>query len=153
MIPLVTDPGADYSPKVSPDGRWLAYMRAGAAGGMWEVTVIPFAPAWPEHLRNRRWVVSQGISHVPRWSPEGDELFYVDQDGRLMGVDVENAGDSIAFSAPRMMFQTPWDIGRNYDVFPEGVGRDNHFAFVDATAENQTGISVVLNWRALLTQD
>ncbi|MCA9253766.1 MAG: protein kinase [Phycisphaerales bacterium] len=150
MIPLVTSPGADYSPKVSPDGRWLAYTRAGAAGGKWEIAVIPFAPAWPEHLQDRSWVVSQGISHMPRWSPEGDELFFVDQDGRLMGVDVEFVGDSIAFSVPRMMFQTPWDIGRNYDVFPEGVGRDNHFVFVDVTRKNEVGLSVVLNWPILL---
>ncbi|MGP1273758.1 MAG: TolB family protein, partial [Phycisphaerales bacterium] len=152
MVPLVTDPGADYMPKVSPDGRWLAYMRAGADGGRWDVAVIPFAPAWPEHLRDRRWVVSQGISHMPRWSPEGDELFYIDPDGRLMGVDVETLGDSIAFSVPRMMFQTPWDIGRNYEVFPEGVGRDNHFLFVDSASNNDVGISVILNWASLLSR-
>ena len=153
MIPLVTDPGIDYSPKVSPDGRWLVYARARADGVSREVTVIPFAPAWPEHLRKRRWVVSQGISYMPRWSPEGDELFYLDRDGRLISIDVESTDDSIAFSAPRIMFQTPWDIGRNYDVFPEGIGRDNHFVFVDSASDGGKRIHVVLNWMALLTQE
>jgi eukaryotic-like serine/threonine-protein kinase len=153
MIPLVTDPGGDYYPKVSPDGRWLVYLRSGADGGSWDVTVIPFAPAWPEPLRDRRWIVSQGVSYVPRWSPEGDELFFIDEDGRLMSVDVQSTGDSIAFSAPRMLFQTSWDIGQTYDVFPEGVGRDNHFAFVNSTSENEKRIHVVLNWKALLTQE
>ena len=52
-----------------------------------------------------------------------------------------------------MMFQTPWDIGRTYEVFPEGVGRDNHFAFVDASSKSQTRIHVVLNWQALCVSD
>jgi serine/threonine protein kinase len=153
MIPLVTDPGADIGPKVSPDGRWIVYQRAGAAGMRWEVVVIPFAPAWPEHQRDRRWVVSQGISHMPRWSREGDKLFYIDDNGRMMSVDVESEEDSIAFSAPRMLFQTPWDMGRNYDVFPKEVGFGTHFAFIDVASKNETRIHVVLNWQAMLARE
>lgn len=63
---------------------------------------------------------------------------------------MEQTDESLSFSAPRMMFQTPWDIGRTYEVFPEGVGRDNHFLFVDAARQNDTQLHAVLNWTRLL---
>ena len=150
-IPLVTDPGADVSPRVSPDGRWLAYGRV--EGGQWEVLVVPFAPAWPEDMRDRRWVVSQGSGLMPRWSPEGDELYYIDEDATLLAVDVETGGDSFVFSAARALFRSPWDIGRTYDPSPAPAGGDNQFVFVDSGGENETPIAVVLNWPSLLGRD
>ncbi len=147
-IPLVTDPGIDAAARVSMDGRWLAYTRI--EDGRWEIRVIPFAPAWPEHLRDRQWVISQGSGIHPRWSPEGDELFYVDQDADLWAVQVETTGESFVFSPPRLLFRTPWDVGRSYAPTPAEVGGDNLFHFVDSGARSETPIAVMLNWTSLV---
>ncbi len=148
-IPLVTDPGVDAGARVSMDGRWLAYTRI--EDGRWEIRVIPFAPAWPEHLRDRQWVISQVSGIHPRWSPEGDELFYVDQDADLWAVDVNTTGDSFVFSVPRVLFRTPWDVGRSFAPTPARVGGGNHFHFVDSGTEGDTPIAVILRWQRLLS--
>ncbi|MEL7474542.1 MAG: hypothetical protein AAGK04_14595, partial [Planctomycetota bacterium] len=150
-IPLVTEPGIDEGGVVSMDGRWLAYTRVD--DNRWEVRVIPFAPAWPEHLRDRQWVVSQGNGVGPLWSPEGDKLFFLDQDADLWVVDVDTTGDSFVFSAPRVLFRTPWDLGRTYAVTPARVGGGNHFHFVDSAVKNTTPIEVILRWQRLLSDD
>lgn len=147
-IPLVTEPGIDILPQVSPDGRWLAYTRI--EDGRWEVRVIPFAPAWPEQARDRMWVVSEGGGIMPRWAPEGDELFFIDQDARLLAVDVDLSGDSFNASAPRVLFQTEWDVGRLYDPTPRLSGGDRRFFFVDLGDESQKPLRLLLNWHHLI---
>ena len=147
-VSLVIDPGMDLNGTVSMDGRWLAYTRV--EDSQWEVRVIPFAPAWPEHLHDRQWVISQGNGVGPRWSPEGDKLFFLNQDADLLAVDVDTTGDSFVFSAPSVLFRTPWDMGRSYAVTPARVGGGNHFHFVDSGTKDNTPISVILNWMSLL---
>jgi hypothetical protein len=112
--------------------------------------VIPFAPAWSEHLRDRQWVVSQGDGRGPIWSPEGDKLFFVDQNSDLLAVDIDTTGDSFIFSAPRVLFRTPWDMGGSYGVTPARVGGGNHFHFVDSGAEDDEPLAVLINWASLL---
>ena len=147
-IPLVTDPGTDTMPKISPDGRWLAYSRIDS--GLWEVRVVPFAPAWPDGGTDRRWVVSQGGGIMPSWGPEGDELFYIDLEGNLMSVSVELSGETFVHAPPRPLFDTSWEIGRRYDVIPEGAGAGGRFLFMDMSNQDQASISVLLNWERLV---
>ncbi len=147
-IPLVTDPGVDAGARVSMDGRWLAYTRI--EDGQWEMRVIPFAPAWPEHLRDRQWVISEGSGIHPRWDPAGDELFFVDQNADLLAVDVDTTGESFVSSSPRVLFRSPWDVGRSFAATPNRVGGGNHFHFVDSSSEGETPISVILSWPSLL---
>ncbi|MGP1273493.1 MAG: protein kinase domain-containing protein [Phycisphaerales bacterium] len=149
-IPLVTDPGVDVGGRVSMDGRWLAYTRI--EDGRWELRVIPFAPAWPEHLRERQWVISEDTGNQPRWDTAGDELFFVDQNADLLAVDVDTTGESFVFSSPRVLFRSPWDVGRSFAATPNRVGGGNHFHFVDSSSEGETPISVILNWTSLLSR-
>ncbi len=146
-IVLVDDPGSDILPAVSPDGRWLAYNKT--AGGS-DVYVVPFAPAWPEAQRGRRWLVSEAGGIEPRWSKEGDELYYVTGSGLLMAVSVELDGDSFVFSTPRALFQSPWDTGRSYDISPKRVDARGDFFFVSSEESGDAPISMIVNWRSLL---
>ncbi len=151
-IPLVTDPGIDVGGHVSMDGRWLAYTRIEDGG--WTTRVIPFAPAWPEHLRDRAWMISEGTGIHPRWSPEGDELFFIDQNADLLAIDVDTTGESFVFSSPRVLFRTPWDRGQGgtYAPTPNRVGGGNHFHFVDSGIKGETPIAVILGWTSLVDQ-
>ena len=67
--PLVQTPADDFSPAISPDGRWLAY--ASNESGGYEVYVQRF----PELLGRQQ--VSVGGGHRPHWSEDGRELFYL----------------------------------------------------------------------------
>lgn len=62
-------PGQQAMPRVSPDGRWLAY--ASTETGQGEIWVEPFPPTG-----GRRTKVSISGGEEPVWSPKGDRLFY-----------------------------------------------------------------------------
>ena len=146
-IPLVTDPGPDYWPAVSPDGRWLAYTSR--AGGRNQVYVIPFAPAWPDGAAGRKWLVSENAGRMPKWSHDGEQLYYISDAANLIELDVDTAGDTFVFSTPRALFQTPYDTGRNYAVTPKIDGL-SQFLFMDSDEQPDAPAALLLNWPSLL---
>ena len=114
---LVASPLPEYSPAVSPDGRWLAYVSSET--GRFEVYVAPFdAPG------TAKWAVSTNGGSAPRWSPRGDELFYLDTRSNLVAARVATA-PSFAVQGTRVLFNASDFIHtsfsrRNYDVAADG---------------------------------
>lgn len=127
-----------FGPKLSPDGRWLAYV----SGRPLEVFVQRFPDG------GGKWQVSSGGGSNPVWSPDGREIFYqvVQQRTRFMVVPIET--DPV-FSAgsPRLLFeyadvQASGTVGfPNYDVSPDG----KTFVVVKRPPP-VTEFNVVLNW-------
>ena len=73
-VPLVAEEGADYSPRISPDGSQLLYL-AGRAG----VKLYSFA-------EGKTTQILPGVAvAVPRWSPGGDRIAFATR-GRNAGV-------------------------------------------------------------------
>jgi hypothetical protein len=79
---------------------------------------------------------------LPRWSPNGKELFYR-HDAALMSVDVE-AGPSFRAGRPKELFAGSYRTA--YDVEPDG----RHFLLIKQPAlETQAAsdqITIVFNW-------
>ena len=73
---LVSGTAAMLDPRVSSDGRYLAYQSN--ESGRFEIYVSDYPPRG-----TRRWRVSTGGGTLPRWAPGSHELFFVD-DGGLM---------------------------------------------------------------------
>ena len=111
--PLVRTPARETAPAFSPDGRWLAY--AADDSGRHEVYVVRY----PE--LDRRSVVSTGGGREPVWSRRGGELFYLDEENRLVAVPMD--GGRPAGPAQRL-FETSSIpdrfLTRTYDVAPDG---------------------------------
>ena len=140
---FLQEPSAQAAPKLSPNGRYVAYISD--ESGQPEVYVQPF----PEG--GRKVTVSNSGGSQVRWSRDGKELFYV-QGEKLMVVAVSTEGE---FSAglPTQLFEHPGLRSSlnnpNYDVsldgqrfiLPEPVG-------YDATEAPQSTIRVVQNWFA-----
>ena len=147
-IPLVTEPGADASGSVSPDGRWLVHANVQDASS--NIYVSPFAPAWPDGNLNRKWLVSDNGGYFPAWSPEGDEIFYISPTGVLISVAVDGSGEDFVHAPPVARFQTPWEVGRTFGVAPDSTDGPNGFVFVDSEVDAAASISLILNWPALL---
>ncbi len=106
-------------PRISPDGKWLAYQSD--ASNQWEVYVQPF-PRGEGRLQ-----VSKGGGQHPMWNPEGGELFYV-SGNELMAVDIV-ANPTLRTGTPRRLFSGDAletrlalvnQIERFYDVAPDG---------------------------------
>ncbi len=122
----------------SPDGRFIAYQSHESGGP--EVYVATF----PEG--GRRWQVTDSGGRLPRWSPEGGMLYYL-QDVSLFSVAFDAAGDSV-LGEPRQHFSRDrfWNT-RRFSAYD--VGTNGRIAL--ATTLGGSGsrdIRVTLNWPA-----
>jgi serine/threonine-protein kinase len=130
----------EYSPTVSPDGRWLAYVSV--ESGREEVYVRPF----PDITR-ARWQVSTSGGSSPVWSREGRELFFAAATGHLASLDVA-PGPDFRPSPPRNLFPMASHLlGPYHQSFAvEPGGRTFLFAQpVDQSASEEYA-TVLLNW-------
>ena len=89
---------ADRDPCFSPDGHWLAF--SSTASGTSEVYVM--------NLRGerRQWQVSDAGGSIPRWRPDGKELYYLTPQGDVAAVTVKSTDVRIDLSAPSVLFAT-----------------------------------------------
>ncbi len=83
--------------KISPDGKWMAYMSNESC--QWEIYVRSF----PE-IDKGHWQISANSGLSPLWAPNGRELFYLsDDDASVMAVAVET-GTAFSAAAPKKFF-------------------------------------------------
>jgi eukaryotic-like serine/threonine-protein kinase len=75
---LATDAVENF-PRISPDGRWMAYQSN--ESGRAEIYVAPIPPT------GAKWQVSASGGLMPHWRGDGKELFYV-SDLKLMAVPI-----------------------------------------------------------------
>ena len=91
--PLVTTKANEVSPRVSPNGKWLAY--ASNESGTYQVYVVPL----PGPGARVPVSVQHGIE--PMWSRDGKTLFYVSHDLMLGATSTKRAVDFSRQEAPR----------------------------------------------------
>jgi eukaryotic-like serine/threonine-protein kinase len=129
----------ETSPRISPDGRWLAYVSA--EGGRSAVYVMPLSnPA-----RARRVSVEGGSE--PVWGSGGRELFYR-QGTTMMAATIDAAGQ--VQSGPGALFEGDFIRGNldtaNYDVMPDG-----RFVMVQRSSQSaEPTLHVLINWLGTL---
>jgi Tol biopolymer transport system component len=128
--------------RVSPDGRWLAYVstESGAA----EVYVRPFTPDAPAGT-GAKWLVSKGGGVRMIWRPDGKELFYLTSTGPAMAVDIDTS-KGFQSGTPRRMFAGPTGASNtNWDLSPDG----KRFLFVAPPGAGRViPFTVIVNWAA-----
>jgi Tol biopolymer transport system component len=97
-------------PRISPDGRWLAYVSNET--GTNEI----FVQAFP--ALGRKVPISRGLGMLPMWSRDGKEIFYRSEN-KMMAVQIE-AGEALRAGPPRLLFENP--EFRRFDVLPDDQG-------------------------------
>jgi len=136
-VPLVATPFNEAMPRISPDGRWLAYISDET--GQFEVYVRPFPG------RGGRLQVSAGGGLEPVWAPEGHRLIYRSGD-RYMAANLTTA-PTLGVADRQVLFEgqfvrTTTNISRaQYDVSPDG----RRFVVLKTVAA-EAEVVVVLNW-------
>jgi serine/threonine protein kinase len=146
----------EFHPEISPDGRWMAY--SSDESGQAEVYVRPF----PE-INGGKWQISTGGGSMPRWSPDGRQLFYRSGDA-MMAVSIE-AGTTFKASVEQRLFQRsyyyPDLLAGNWDISPDGkrflmikpsTPTNEESTEAKATKETPRKIIIVLNWFEELKQ-
>jgi len=144
--------GTLRDPRISPDGRWMAYVSS--ESGRHEVYVRPF----PD-VHKGWWQVSAGGGDSPLWSPDGRELFYHSAPS-FMAADVETE-PVFKPGKSRVLFQGPYlaglTFGNQWDISPDGerfLMMKEAGTIGNASAEDvaRPRIHVVLNWFEELKQ-
>jgi Tol biopolymer transport system component len=129
---------AELWPRISPDGRWLAY--SSNESGRWEVYVTSF-PAG-----QGKWQVSQSGGMEAIWRDDGRALFFRSTANTMMVAQVTARDDRFEIGTVESLFHvyslSDMD-GFNYDVTPGG----ERF-LVNTIAEEQARapLTVVLDW-------
>jgi eukaryotic-like serine/threonine-protein kinase len=126
--------------KLSPDGKWLAYVSDESKRK--EVYVVTFPK------QGGKWSVSLNGGDVPVWSRDGKELYFIGADNKMMAVEIKG-GANFTAGTPKPLFDT--HLGANNPWFD--VSKDRRFLI--PTAMEQPGsapapFSVVVNWPAAL---
>jgi serine/threonine-protein kinase len=143
--PLLNEKYSEGEPRISPDGRWMAYQSN--ESGKAEVYVRPF----PE-VNKARWQVSMSGGSNPLWSPDGRELFYHSGDA-AMAVRVET-DPTFKPGKPTVLFRgtqskSTWADYTFWDISPNGK---RFLMLKEAAVEAPSKISVVVNWIEELKQ-
>jgi serine/threonine protein kinase len=130
---------AENQPRLSPDGRWLAYRSD--KDKRQDVYVISF----PQSGVKRK--ISTDGGGMPAWSHNGHELYYLATDGKIMAVEIR-PGAQLDFGLPKALF--PAHIVRDANIHFE-VSSDGRF-LLPAPVEQQplAPMNVVLNWPEIL---
>ena len=133
-VPILTGVNDDKHPRVSPDGRLLAYTSNET--GREEVYLRALSG------RAARVRVSTGGGGAPLWSPEGRQLYY--RTGAAVMVANVTASPALAITRRDTLFTgrfttSPWH--QNYDVTPDGKS----FVMLRPVEEQQQ-LVMVLNW-------
>jgi hypothetical protein len=98
-------------------------------------------------------VSSRGGDWV-RWRKDGQELFYVAPDRKVMSVSVRAASGSLELGTPNALFAIPVaavsdNLARYaYDVMPDG---QRFLALAPAADAEAPPMTVILNWQAELS--
>jgi len=140
-ISLVKTQFIEYRERLSPDGRWLAYMSN--ESGANEIYVRPFTPEAPAGT-GAKWLVSKGGGDRSVWRPDGKVLFYLGQT-QVMAVDIDTSKGFQAGTPRRMFAAPPAGASSGWDITPDG----SRFLFIALPSAGRViPFTVVLNWAA-----
>jgi len=77
-VPFVRTESDEPDARLSPDGRWVAYVSN--ESGHYEVYVRPFSPNAPGQGisdASGKWLISEHGGSSPMWRRDGKELYYI----------------------------------------------------------------------------
>jgi serine/threonine-protein kinase len=142
--PILAEPFDERDARLSPDGRWIAFVSNEQRRAEVFVRSLSGPPF--------RTSISGEGGDQPVWSRDGEQLYFVDPHGRLQVVAVSLGGDGRPrFGAPAAAPVPP--IGSGHWGTQYDVTADGRVYFIDRETERPpNAITVVLGWRALIRQ-
>jgi len=138
LIPYVHTEANERLGKVSPNGKWLAYMSDETKRNEVYVQTFPNPGG--------KWQVSVNGGGKPVWSRDGKELFFISSDQKMMAVEVKDSGKFEA-GTPRALFNTSLSFTSTSGFFD--VSKDGRFLMPIAMEQSANApMTVVINWQA-----
>ena len=151
--PIMATDAQEYSPALSPDGRWLAFCSD--TTGKMEVYVARF----PSGTGQRRITTNGG--NQPLWRQDGRALFFqefrFDDQGRQVAehsVVTVQADDSLELGTPQSLFvaydsaaaRRSYTFSNNGAVYHATADGGQFLMVYEPRPEPATEVNIVLNW-------
>jgi Tol biopolymer transport system component len=130
--PIATTPFNETSPRFSPDGKWIAY--SSDLSGRPEVYIRAVEGDEPGAR------LSRDGGTRPRWRPDGQELYYLGPEGRVMVVPITGS----SFGSPRLLFQNAG--AADFEPAPDG----SRFLMQIQPRAIAPPVRLLVNWQARL---
>ena len=149
-IPFLRGSSNETDGRISPDGRWIAYVSD--ESGAQEVYISSFPKP------GNKSSISTGGEREPEWRRDGKELFYVSAHRQLMAVPMQSADDGATLEAgiPTSLFEIPELplAAQRYGSadFTAAADGQRFLVRVPAGAAVVPPATVVLNWPAGMRQ-
>jgi serine/threonine protein kinase/Tol biopolymer transport system component len=146
-FPYLNNDYNEAEPRLSPDGKWLAYISDKL--GHYEVYVDTFVGdvVNPSSAPRGTWPISTAGGTRPVWSRDGKELYFIGPDRKMMVVEVNHGlGSRFDFTAPKPLFDARIS-GNPWEAFD--VSADGRFLMPIQQSANEP-ITVVANWPEVL---
>jgi eukaryotic-like serine/threonine-protein kinase len=141
-VPFLQTEFNETDGRFSPDDRWIAYTSN--ESGPNEIYLRAVAAS------SGRWQVSTSGGSHPRWRRDGKELYYLSPDNTIMAASIDFKGSTVEVSNVHRLFDVPLivqTIYAGYDVYADG----NRFLVNEQLqTQNQTPLSLVVNWDATM---
>ena len=138
MRPFVKTKFNETEGEFSPDGRFVAYQTNET--GRFEICVRPFPGGEPKTQ------ISTNGGYSPRWSRDGTEIYYRDNEGWMTATSVGTAGAVVPGSSRRLFDASGYEL--DFNVAPDG----KRFLMMPLTRAEGSAVEVnlVLNFIAEL---
>jgi serine/threonine protein kinase len=139
--PLLQKPEDEFQGRLAPDDHWIAYTSD--ESGQLEVYVQPLP------LTGAKWQISVDGGSQPIWRRDGQEMYFLGADRRLMAASVK-IGSGFSHDAPHALFDT--QMRPTFIPFPFNYATtDGQRFLVNSMPEGATPtIGVISNWMTAL---
>ena len=143
-VPFINTQFRTQQAQFSPNGRWVAYLSL--ESGRKEVYVQGFSLD-PSQPRGRSQISVDG-GEMPRWRPDGKELFFQSGDNHF-AVDVKTDGPAFQAGIPRPLFAVPIVGSATVGGSQYVVTHDGQRFLILAAVEkpNNQPLEVLVDWR------
>jgi hypothetical protein len=139
LVPLLNSPAAERGGKISPDGKWLAYVSDESGSAELYVTSFP--------VTGSKWQISNGgiSGGSGDWSADGKNYRF-QQGDKIYNVEVRNNGAKPEFSAPKELLTLPPNV-IVVSILPDGK---RILAARPTGDQTSVPLDFVLNWQHLV---
>lgn len=140
--PLLSSDFNENGARLSPDGKWIAYISDESTQP--EVYVRSF-PDLSAKVR-----ISTSGGNQPQWRGDGKELFYIAADNTIYSVPMTTTATRVVPGTPEPLFTA--NVDQNKTIRNQfAVTRDGQrFLLLSLIDRDASPLVTVLNWRALV---
>jgi serine/threonine protein kinase len=132
-----------FGGRVSPDGKWIAYVSAESGTGEVYVTSFPAGAG--------KWQIgSGGVIPTAIWRADGRELYFVTLEGNLMVASIQESAGSITVQGVHPLFRSPFLTGLVQTIFDVDPKDGQRFIGSAAPDTSSLPLNVITNWTAEL---